>query len=553
MKIKEITIKGFKNLSNITLKIDKNNTTVLIGNNGTGKSNILEAISAIFAGLFDNSMMPAFNFLIAYEINNNNVVINKLKEDITYKVNTETVKNLDRAYLPTQVIAAYSGEDARLWSKYYEPFYEKYINDIKGSGSPTQPLIYLNKYYWNIALLTLYFYDFEIFTDIRDFCNETLKITMNSIKISFDTNKLKQWQDNPIVSFVKTINPNNDEELTLSLDDLKSRLANLIGSEKDFFQYISAAYMPKDDKLITKIEMQFNEGLNLEVLSEGEKKLILTRFILETVADENALLLFDEPDSHLHISRKRDLQEQLDSFENRNNIITSHSPTLTHCFEDTQIRMLVNDNSLVKVKNLSKQDFINNLTDGMWSYQDQAIFLESEKDVLLVEGKTDVRYIQVALKKLKNEYPDLSFEIFPFSGAANLIEIIDKFKPKKNQKIIALLDRDKAGFDAIKEIFPDEKKTKETFSHRDKDKITVAMLPVKKYYRGAKDSFLIEDYFKMPKIKTFVYPKDCKSFATIGNKENIKKTLARTCSDFNKDEFNGFKALFNLIKEIKNV
>jgi len=553
MKINKIVIKGFKNLSNLTLEIKNNTTTVLIGNNGTGKSNILEAISAIFAGLFESSMIPDFKFLIEYEIDNTEIVVNKLTEEISYIVNKGTVDKLEREHLPTQVIASYSGEDGRLWSKYYEPFYKKYIDDIRGSSSPTQPLIYLNKYYWNIALLTLYYYDFEVFTDIRDFCNETLKIKIDNIKFTFDTKNLKEWQDNPIVSFIKTINPNNDETLILSLDDLKLKLADLIFSERDLFQYLSAAYMPKGDKLITNIEILFNGGLNVEVLSEGEKKLILTKFILETVADENAILLFDEPDSHIHISRKRDLQEQLDSFENRNNIITTHSPTLTHCFEDTQIRMLVNDNGTVKIANLSKKDSIKNLTDGIWSYQEQTIFLETEKDVLLVEGKTDVQYIQVALKKLKTQYPDLSFEIFPFSGAANLIEIIDKFEPKKNQKIIALLDRDKAGFDAIKEIFPDEEKTKTTFSHRDKDKITVAMLPVKKYYRGKKDSFLIEDYFKMSKIKSFVYPKDCKSFATIGNKENIKKTLAKTCVDFNENEFNGFKALFDLIKVIKNV
>lgn len=553
MKIKKIVIKGFKNLSDLTLKIDKNNTTVLIGNNGTGKSNILEAISAIFASLFVKNMVLDFKYLITYKINNNDIIVNNLNGDITYTINKNIVDSLDREYLPTQVIASYSGEDDRLWSKYYEPFYERYINAIKGNSSPTQPLIYLNKYYWNIALLTLYFHDFETFTDIRDFCNKTLKIRIDNINLTFDTGKLKQWQSNPIVSFVKTINPKNDKELSLSLDDLKSKLADVIGSERDFFQYISAAYMPKEDKLITNIEILFNDGLNLEVLSEGEKKLILTKFILETVADENALLLFDEPDSHIHISRKRDLQEQLDSFENRNNIITTHSPTLTHCFEDAQIRMLVKDNSSVKVANLSKNDSIKTLTDGIWSYQEQTIFLETEKDVLLVEGKTDVQYIQVALKKLKTEYPDLSFEIFPFSGASNLIEIIDKFKPKNNQKIIALLDRDKAGFDAIKEIFPDEEKTKETFSHRNNDKISIAMLPVKKYYRGSRDSFLIEDYFRMSKIKTFVYPKDCKSFATIGNKENIKKTLAKTCFDFKKDEFNGFKALFDLITEIKNV
>ena len=52
MKIQKIIIKGFKNLEDFKLDTKGNKTTVLIGNNGTGKSNILEAISAIFASLY---------------------------------------------------------------------------------------------------------------------------------------------------------------------------------------------------------------------------------------------------------------------------------------------------------------------------------------------------------------------------------------------------------------------------------------------------------------------------------------------------------------------
>lgn len=552
MNINSLVIKGFKNLADFKLQIKNNKTTVLIGNNGTGKSNILEAVSAIFAGLYDNTKIPEFKFLLNYEINNKSITINNLNANISYRVNSDTIDKLLEEHLPSQIIASYSGEDNRLWSEYYEPFYKKYVDSMRGAGLPRQPLLYINKYYWNIALLTFFFYDFSIFPDIGDFCKKTLGIEeIDNITFTFDTKKLNSWAANPIVSFVKTINPSNKTEITITLKELKKKL-EYIGTEIDIFKYLSAAYMPKNDKLITNIKIHFNGCLTTDVLGEGEKKLILIKLILEVIGDQNSLILLDEPDSHIHVSRKRELQEQLDSYKNRNNIITTHSPTLTHCFDDKQIRMLIRkEDNTIKIYDMSKKDSIKSLTDGIWSYQEQTIFLSTNKDILLVEGKTDRQYIETALKKLQKQYAELSFEIFPFNGAQNLIEIIDRFEPKKGQTIIALLDRDKAGFDAVKEIFPDETIDKETFNYSKKGNIYVAMLPCKKYYRGNKDSFLIEDYFTLTKIKTFVFPKDCKSFATVGNKDNIKKTLAKECSKFDKTKFIGFRKLFDLINEMK--
>lgn len=558
MQIKKLVIKGYKNLTNFSLDFKDTKTAVLIGNNGTGKSNSIEAISAIFAGLFDGSKMPPFKFLINYSLNNTSITINKLGENIIYKVGKNIVPSLTRQHLPSQIIASYSGEENRLWQDFYEPFYRKYIDDLKGAGTINQPLIYLNKYYWNIALLTFYFYDFEIFSDIKKFCEETLEIQkINFIEFEFDTRKIKSWQENPITYFVKKINPGNEKNVRITLQELKERL-NYITSEIDFFKYISAAYMPKDDKLITLIKININNDITSDSLSEGEKKLILIQLILEVVGDQDSLILLDEPDSHVHISRKRDLQEQLDSYDNRNNIITTHSPTLTHCFESNQIRLLSrsDDNSIKVSDNFDKKNSIIELTDGIWSYEQQTIFLSTTKDILLVEGKTDVDYILNALKKLKplhQKFELLNFEIFPFNGAANLSLIIDKFKPQKNQKIIALLDRDKAGEDALKEIFPNESVDRLNYTYKTKGEISIAMLPCKKYFRGLKNSFLIEDYFYITKIKNFVFPKDCKSFATIGNKDNIKNTLARECSKFPPKEFKGFESLFELIINIKNV
>ncbi len=51
MRIKRLEIPTFKNLSNLTLEPEDDTTQVVIGLNATGKSNLIEALVAIFRHL----------------------------------------------------------------------------------------------------------------------------------------------------------------------------------------------------------------------------------------------------------------------------------------------------------------------------------------------------------------------------------------------------------------------------------------------------------------------------------------------------------------------
>lgn len=47
-KLKSLSVRGYKNIKEIAINFEeKNGITVLIGKNGCGKSNILEAVSSI--------------------------------------------------------------------------------------------------------------------------------------------------------------------------------------------------------------------------------------------------------------------------------------------------------------------------------------------------------------------------------------------------------------------------------------------------------------------------------------------------------------------------
>ena len=86
MRITTLNIYNYKNLS-----IELNNSSsiiALIGNNGSGKSNILEAISTIFFHVYNKKEKDIpFNFKLEYTIRGNqNVLIEKKNSTINFMV-----------------------------------------------------------------------------------------------------------------------------------------------------------------------------------------------------------------------------------------------------------------------------------------------------------------------------------------------------------------------------------------------------------------------------------------------------------------------------------
>lgn len=288
-RLQYLKIENYKNIKKIEFDFsNKDGITVLIGNNGCGKSNILEALSSIFAGIYKNRLhKPDFDYIIRYSINNNAVEVSLSGAFYSISVNnnplskTELSKRKD--CLPKNVIASYSGECQRLWNNYYWPYYNNYISAIKKSSSiPELPMIYINRYNIEIALLTLFYYDFDVFEDIRMFCADTLKIKrIQEITLHYNPKKIREWNDNAVLQMVKVLNDVDGvpilsaDKITLSLDEFKSKLSYM--GERELFKNLYAATMPKDDKVITSIELklELNNGdvISSSNLSEGEKEI----------------------------------------------------------------------------------------------------------------------------------------------------------------------------------------------------------------------------------------------------------------------------------------
>lgn len=555
----------FRNLKGLNLAFDSvNDTHVIIGNNGTGKTNILEALSSIFSTLLNHSTDFLFSFVLRYEINDITYRVkhdkDKDKATTEYKKGEHVVTEAEMIY-PNRIVCNYSGEDTRMWDNYYKKANEEYLESVRTAEAPNVlSMIYIDRTMWKYILLCM-LTTRDINNAFDKFLQDKLGITsgnLDSIELKFNTAKLSKWRkENQITLFIRQLRGQFADSPTISSNEISKFNPNEDDARLLFNKYMGAS------QVIDALNISFNGGIESAFLSEGEKKMMVILFILEAISDEQTLVLMDEPDSHIHISRKSELREMFDHTSHRSNIITSHSPTLTASFEEKTNGVIImldkEEDGKAKIIDKDLVNLVERLTNGVWTSQKQNLFLASHDDILIVEGPTDETFISAALKYFKNNgrYTNLSFEFIPCGGASNVKAFAQKFTPKDGQTVIAFFDGDVAGVKSMKQLVPctAEKKTTwediKSFGKARKNQHTwFSFYPPYAGRRNIKD-FNVEDYFTCQLFRKYIL--SFTSLDTIKSKDGLKGKLEEDCKKGKIDEkyYEKFSTLFDHILKIK--
>lgn len=564
MKLLSFNIKSeYRNLKGFGVDFSHGpDTHVIIGNNGSGKSNILEAISHVFSVLYEKKEDFEFSFVLRYEIDGCKYRIQH-KNDGTTTYGKEEAKKIipilqKDIVLPNRIICTYSGEDDRIWVGQYKSHHDRYINSIKNDTTESLNMMYVDKHLWKVILLCMLCRKDEI-TAFKEFLTDVLKVDdAISIKITLDGTVIKKWKNKNLVTlFLTHLKDGLGGGSVLQSNDLDKFNPGDLNARELFMRYTGAL------GAIKNIDILMNKGVEASFLSEGEKKMMVIIFILEALADENTLVLMDEPDSHIHIARKSELSKRFLEMVNRNNILTSHSPSLTASFaaeDKNSVLMLKNNGGKAQLISREEINLVESLTEGLWTAQQRNIFLASTNDILILEGPTDEVYIKCALQHLKKgkKYQNLDFEFIPCGGADNVKNFVNKFIPKENQLLIAIFDADQAGMKNITKLVPNtsKKKPDELWNPKDfgkarkQGRVWYAFYP--QYKKKIIKNFNVEDYFSRNIFTSYIL--SFNSLDTIRTKEGLKNKLAEDCKN-NVDKvvkcFNNFSVLFDLISEIK--
>ncbi|MFA0797686.1 AAA family ATPase [Acinetobacter baumannii] len=200
MKVDKLHIRSrFKNLENVKVDFDENHLmTVVVGRNGSGKSNVLEALVAIFRNL-DLGEAPPFSYELIYrlgechkpnqpserwlevtidadpdrgtltkqyEVRVRNLLIDD--RDMFDELPSYTTipfskvkrdKNGKALYLPNYVFAYYSGPSDRLenyFKKHRTDFYRRLLEDKLDLKGDIRPLFYAKPHHSQFVLLAFF-------------------------------------------------------------------------------------------------------------------------------------------------------------------------------------------------------------------------------------------------------------------------------------------------------------------------------------------------------------------------------------------------------------
>lgn len=543
MKLKKLWINVYKNLHDFELNFSDNDSiTVLIGNNGSGKSNVLEAISKILIKLYNKNYKIEFDYSLEYEIDNKNISIEQLEGKITFKINNEEFYflNINKEYLPSRIITFYSGENERLLDIYSKEYQKIYYARNK-IFNHTVPFMYIDMSDLDIqVLLSLYVKLYELKVNenealLQDFKDENKDLMIEIRLNSYQKNLVK---NQALVQFLMAISSGSRYVTIESLEGF----------------YDSKFPNTKEDFLAAMFNCKLRELTNIKFkerdLSEGQIKLRLLELILDVALEKNSLILLDEPDSHIHVANQKNIKELIDKMQHvkHETIIATHSPTLMNIFENNLVYL---ENG--QIKGSEKAEILKEISGDTMSDAQRQILLNSNTDILIVEGKTDEIFISEALKKLKLIYPkyeslDFNFLYVGGSDAEILKGLMQKFPPREGQTIVAFFDRDDAGLGAIKGVCDYVGKT-DDFQGRIVDGIHVYFYPKKVGYTTSK--FEVEDYFEIVKCRDFMFT-NITNFASL-KKGFSKIDFARECVNFTAPDFEGFKPLFDLILDIKGL
>lgn len=440
-------ISSYRNLNDFSIDFEQTDQyCTLIGLNGSGKSNVLEAISEIFHSLYKGKPRP-FDYILQYIMNG---AFYEIKNG---KINGTPVTD---THLPRNIVASYSGEDNRMWKSHYWPFYQEYCQQITVMPNIAVPkMLAVGRKQWNIAFLTL-LYARSLNTAVDDFLKSIIQTSDCQIHLRFNDDNLKDWKETIGKRFVNALKAKavySVEDFTLIVDSL-----GYVDSPSTLFNLLYQATAERGNNPISDVDIIIDGHGSLNGLSEGEKKMIVVTTIMEILSTERSLCLFDEPDSHVHVSRKMEMLKLIDT-DNRYSVLTTHSPMFIDEDKEGNVRFMNNG----KVESVDKLRLVKQLSGGTISLIDAAYIIGWKKKILFGEGQYDFKYLRQAINMASKKDPKYmrlktDVTILSIGGTGDseakyeelIKDIVDEL-----DKVVFIFDYDQGGIDGwikIKDI-----------------------------------------------------------------------------------------------------
>ncbi|MFG2099682.1 AAA family ATPase [Micromonospora echinaurantiaca] len=394
MRLLRLGLKEFKNLRDFAIEFDPGHAvSVIVGRNGTGKSNLLESLSIIFRDLDLGEPTP-FQYSLDYECRGHKVSIRadptaRARRRITIDGRRASLSVLQGKegvrLLPDFVFGYYSGPTNRLeqhFSRHHNIF-NKALRD--GDDRPLRRLFYAQPTHSQFVLLAFFLDDDPAVTE---FLKEYLRIeSLESVLFilreppwSSNSGNARFWNARGAVAdlldhlYDLSLAPmrlsldadiggrrSRREHLYLYLQDLNRvrRLANeSYGNDPQAlfkaFESILAADLLSEVRVRVRAH-GVDGSLVFRELSEGEQQLLMVLGLLRFTRENESLFLLDEPDTHLNPSWSLRYTEMLEEHSGAGSatsqlVMATHDPLVIAGLRREQVAILDRESSTGEVK-----------------------------------------------------------------------------------------------------------------------------------------------------------------------------------------------------------
>lgn len=401
MRLDKVFIDGFKNLQALEVDFDERHlTTVLIGQNGAGKSNLIEAIAQVFRWVDLRRHEPRFRYRVEYRIQPRaggkaepaRVMLSGAPGEHSIHIDSREVRRTEfekrkHDWFPDLVFGYYSGGSRRLESV-FDAHQRRYYDSIKleddaglvAQAQSARRLFYCRPIHGVLALVALFaFPDVKVSREL----SEKLGITgFHSLLSHFREpwfargkkaapadfwgaagpagRTARQFQAeafHPIALDGNAIDDYRDKQQTESqyatflpsLDHLK-RFASGFAGERDLFYALEAMDISDLIREMVVWVTRDNDAsgdVGFADLSDGERQLLMVLGLIRVSRGKRVLFLLDEPDTHLNPHWQHSYLELIKEWtgiasdEDKSHIVlTSHNPLTISALSREEVRVL---------------------------------------------------------------------------------------------------------------------------------------------------------------------------------------------------------------------
>lgn len=402
MRLDRVYIDGFKNLKNVEIDFDESRlTTVVIGQNGAGKSNLIEAITDVFRFVDINRSEPRFRYEIDYRIASHNVRLTNLEgkpvviADKKIFSRTEFERKKPELF-PDLIFGYYSGGSRRL-EKLFDGHQRRYYDAIKVNDNTDEcqqalinrRLFYCRPIHGIFALLSFFAFPDEVVAQllkkmlgVTDFHsalaifrkpwfaknNRSTRVTdAHSLWVArgpagFCARGLRDVAFHPLALEDKPIDDYRDKgeteaQLAAFLRDINALklFASAYTTSPEMFAALEAVDISdlfRDLHVWVKRVNDASGDVSFADLSDGERQLLMVLGLIRISSGKRALFLLDEPDTHLnpiwqhaYLTLIRDWAGAAADPSKCHIILTSHNPLTIAALKKEEVRVMFTDDT----------------------------------------------------------------------------------------------------------------------------------------------------------------------------------------------------------------